>query len=147
MQRMFPDGPTEWRSPVGCSLLHWVAQTPHVRMLDWLLTFPLDVNAPTPYGTTPLMWACFSHQKAMARRLLDHGAALQATGLNGWTALHWACAHEWVDGVTWLLEQGANPDAQTDRGHRPEEVVSMSSPHYATLCARLKAVRHDCGLK
>jgi ankyrin repeat protein len=147
LQLWFPDGPTQWRSPGGSSLLHMAAHTPHLPVLDWLLTFPFDVNESTQYGATPLMWACHGCQPIMARRLLAHGAALQATDLKGWTALHWACAHEWVDGVTWLLEQGADPDAQNDQEHRPEEVVSGFSPHYAVLCTRLEAARHGCGLK
>jgi hypothetical protein len=148
LQRWFPDGPAEWRSPLGgYSLLHVVAQTPHVPVLDWLQTFPLDIDDPTVGGHTPLMWACYCQEEAMVRRLLDHGAHVQATDSKGWTALHYACVQQWVDGAAWLLDQGADPDAQTDQGHRPEEVVPMSSLCRAILCARLEAARHGCGLK
>jgi uncharacterized protein len=147
LQRLFPDGPAQWRDAGGHSALHGVAQTPHVLMLDWLLTFPMNVNESDHYSTTPLMWACYCQEEAMVRRLLDYGADLQATGPRGWTALHYACVQQWVDGAAWLLQQGADPDAQTNQGHRPEEVVSVFSPHYATLCALLNDARHGCGLK
>jgi uncharacterized protein len=147
LQRLFPDGPTEWRSPQRGSLLHWVTQTHHVSVLDWLLTFPMDVNEPTLHGTTPLMWACVHQNEAMTRRLLDQGARVQATDSKGWTALHWACMYGWVDGVAWLLERGADPDTRNRRGRLPEDYLSVSSPHHATLCARLEAARGGCGLK
>jgi hypothetical protein len=147
LQRWFPDGPTQWRDPWGDSMLHRVVETPHVPVLDWLQTFPLDIDDPTDHGTTPLMCACYGRQEVMVRWLLAQGAALRATDSKGWTALHYACAHEWVAGVTWLLDQGADPDAQTDQGHRPQEVVSVFIPHYAALCDLLEAARHGCGLK
>jgi uncharacterized protein len=147
LQRMFPDGPTQWRSPAGSSLLHWVVQTPHAPVLDWLLTFPFDVNRPADLGLTPLMWACVYQNEAMARRLLDQGAHVQATDSKGWTALHWACSYEWMDGVALLLEQGADPDVRDRRGRLPKDHGSVSSPHYATLCALLEAARGGCGLK
>jgi uncharacterized protein len=147
LQQLFPDGPTEW-SYDGCSLLHMAVRMPHAPVLDWLLTFPFDVNAPTPViKTTPLMWACVYRNEAMARRLLAQGADLQATDLYGRTALHWTCMYGWAGGVTWLLEQGADPEARDEKGRLPEDTVSVSSPHYATLCALLEAARQGCGLK
>jgi ankyrin repeat protein len=114
--------------------------------MDWLLTFPLDVNELADHGTTPLMWACVYRNEAMARRLLAQGADLQATDLYGRTALHWTCMYGWAGGVTWLLEQGADPDARDQYGRLPEDVGS-SSPHRATLCALLDAARQGCGIK
>jgi hypothetical protein len=102
LQRWFPDDPTQWRSSGGSSLLHWVVQTPHVPVLNWLLTFPMDVNESNYYGTTPLMWTCLYQNEAMARRLLTQEADLQATDLKGrrcttrvlttgWTG--WSCCY------------------------------------------------------
>jgi ankyrin repeat protein len=147
LQRMFPDGPTEWRSSDGCSLLHQVVQTSHLHVLDWLLTFPLNMNETTFRGITPLMWTCIGREPAIVRRLLDHGADVHATSLLGRTALHNACAHSWMDGVAVLLEQGANPDARDRQGRLPEDDLPVFSPHRDTLCARLDAARHGCGLK
>jgi hypothetical protein len=147
LQRWFPGGPTQWRSTEGGSLLHWVAQTPHLPVLDWLLTFPMNVNAPTAHGYTPLMWACYCRQPAMVRRLLDHGADVQATDLQKQTALHYACVHTWVDGVVLLLEYGADPEARDCQGRLPEDRLAVWFPHYATLCDLLNAARHGCGLK
>jgi uncharacterized protein len=147
LQRLFPDDPTEWRSPRGDSLLHLVVRTSQVPVLDWLLTFPFDVNRPSIYGHTPLMGACVYRQEAMVRRLLAQGAHVQATDRVGRTALHNACAHSWMGGVVVLLEQGANPDARDQKGRLPEDHLPVSSPRRATLCALLEAARHGCGLK
>jgi uncharacterized protein len=149
LQQLFPDGPTQWRSPGGDSLLHVVVRTPHVPVLDWLLTFPLDVNGSNSTdGTTPLMWACFYEQKGMARRLLAQGARVQAADHGGRTALHWACGYHWVDGVAWLLEQGADPEARDEQGRLPEDFrLFAPGPCHATFCALLNAARQGCGLK
>jgi ankyrin repeat protein len=147
LQRLFPDDPTQWRDPWGCSLLHVAARSPHLPVLDWLFAFPFDVNQPTVHGYTPLMWACVFGQKAMARRLLDQGAHVQATDRQGRTALHYACSREWVNGVAWLLEQKADPEARDEKERLPEDHWSVDSPHHATLLDLLDAARHGCGLK
>jgi uncharacterized protein len=147
LQRGFPDGPTEWRSSHGCSLLHWVVRTPHLPVLDWLLTFPFDVNRPVDLGLTPLMWACVYQNEAMARRLLAQGTHVQATDYLGRTALHWACAYGWMDGVALLLERGTDPDARDRQGRLPEDHGSVFGPRHATLLGLLEAARHGCGLK
>jgi ankyrin repeat protein len=146
-QRLFPDGPTQWRDPRGGSLLHWVVETPHLPVLDWLLTFPLNVNGPTHQGFTPLMRACVGRQEAMVRWLLDHGACVHATTRKGWTVLHFACFREWVDGVALLLKYGADPEARDEKGRLPEDEWPVDSPHRATLLDLLDAARHGCGLK
>jgi ankyrin repeat protein len=142
LQRWFPDDPTEWRSPGGLSLLHLVVETPHLPVLDWLLTFPLDVNEPAP-----LIWACGHRQEALVRRLLDHGASVHATDLEGWTVLHWACSCDWVDGVALFLEYGADPEARDRWEHLPEDHLSVNSPHHTALLGLLDAARPGCGLK
>jgi ankyrin repeat protein len=146
-QRLFPDGPTQWRDPRGGSLLHWVVKTPHLPVLDWLLTFPLDVNEPTPSGVAPLTVACGHRQEALVRRLLDHGASVHATDLEGWTVLHWACSCDWVDGVALFLEYGADPEARDRWEHLPEDHLSVNSPHHTALLGLLDAARPGCGLK
>jgi uncharacterized protein len=147
LQRWFPDGPTEWRDSTGHSLLHWVVQTPHVSVLDWLQTFSFNVDVRTDGRSTPLMGACCCGQKVMVRWLLAQGADLRATDCLGRTALHYACMYRWVDGAAWLLEQGADPEARDDEDLLPEDHWSVSSPHHATFCDLLDAARHGCGLK
>jgi ankyrin repeat protein len=131
----------------GCSLLHWAVQTPHLPVLDWLLTFPIDVNAPTNYGHTPLMRACVGRQKDMVRRLLDLGAHVHATDSEGWTTLHCACSHGRVEVVALLLEYGADPEARDCRGRLPEDDLYVRDTRYATLLDLLADARRGCGLK
>jgi ankyrin repeat protein len=147
LQRMFPDGPTEWRSPGGSSLLHMAAHTPHLPVLDWLLTFPFDVNESTQYGATPLMWACLWRQEAMTRRLLAQGAQVHVADSAGFTSLHYACSEGWIEGATLLLEYGADPEARDERGRLPEDHWPVPNPRRATLRALLDAARQGCGLK
>jgi ankyrin repeat protein len=147
LQRLFPDGPVQWRGSSGCTLLHQVVVTSHVPVLNWLLTFSMDVNAVTPGGFTPLLLACLWRQKSMVRRLLAQGAHVQVADPCGQTALHWACAHEWVDGMALLLEHNADPNAQDHRGRIPGYNWSAFNPRYATLRDLLDAARHGCGLK
>jgi ankyrin repeat protein len=143
LQRWFPDDPTLWRGAWGYSLLHLVAQTSHLHVLDWLLTFLPNVNEPVSCGYTPLMWTCQYHQEAMARRLLVQGADLQMTDCLGRTALHWACAYRWMDGVALLLEYGADPDVRDHRERLPEDHLSVANPLHTLLAE----ARLGCGLK
>jgi uncharacterized protein len=147
LQLWFPDGPTQWRSPGGSSLLHMAAHTPHLPVLDWLLTFPFDVNESTQYGATPLMWACHGCQPIMARRLLAHGAQVHVADSAGFTSLHYACSEGWIEGATLLLEYGADPEARDERGRLPEDHWPVPNPRRATLRALLDAARQGCGLK
>jgi ankyrin repeat protein len=147
LQRVFSHDPTQWRSSTGESLLHMAVRVPHLPVLDWLLTFPMDVNGRSARGITPLMWACVHRQEAMVRRLLDHGADLQATDEEGRTALHWVCSHQWTDGVAWLLEQGADPDARDIWKRLPEDGLNWFKPCHTPLRALLDAARQGCGLK
>jgi ankyrin repeat protein len=111
----------------------------------------MDVNELTGSSFTPLMWTCVFGKEAMTRRLLEHGANVQATDSEGQTVLHFACIHEWVDGVALLLAYGADPDARDGDGDLPEDGWSVDSPHRATLLDLLDAARHaaqhGCGLK
>jgi ankyrin repeat protein len=157
LQRLLPGNPTQWRSPWGLSLLHVVVRTPHLHVLNWLVTFSVDVNEPTVHGTTPLMWACYCSredrlrlsldQGVMIRWLLDHGARVHAADPTGCTALHYACSEDWIEGATLLLEWGADPEARDHQDHLPEDLSRVMSSYYATLCDLLGAARRGCGLK
>jgi ankyrin repeat protein len=146
LHRLFPHDPTQWRSPQEHSLLHWTLQTPHLPVLNWLLTFSVDVNAPTMNKYTPLMWTCIYQHEGMARRLLDQGAHVQTAGFLGQTALHFACSRKWVDGVILLLQHGADPEVRDARGKLPNELVG-THPDHAVIDDLLNAAQHGCGLK
>jgi ankyrin repeat protein len=147
LQRLFSDDPTQWRGTRGDSVLHLVAETSHVPVLDWLLTFPLDVNVHTDYGHTPLMWACHYGQGDVVRWLLDHGADPRAVTPRGYTSLHYACSEHWIQGVALLLEYEADPEARTRDGRLPKDELVKADPSYAPLCVLLDAARQGCGLK
>src|SRR5579885_1313166 len=60
-------------------------------------------------------------------RLVAHGANVNARGLDGMTPLYWAMEHESKDGVSWLLNHGADPNAVFARdGTSATSLAAMS---------------------
>ena len=55
------------------------------------------------------------------RTAVDLGGDIQARSESGDTALHAAAAHGMDSLVTWLVERGANPDAENERGQTPRD--------------------------
>jgi uncharacterized protein len=152
LQEVFPDGPTNAPDIHGFRILSLVAYTTHTHLLDWLLTFPLDVNAGDMDGNTPLMVACFLCCEDMARRLLAHGANVHAQNAGGHTALHLACMKLWAEGIALLLHHNADPNALNRAGKLPEEIdiqqiVPPQNPAYLAMKELLDDSRQGCGLK
>jgi ankyrin repeat protein len=61
--------------------------------------------------------ACRNGELAVAKLLLDHGAAIDAKGYFGATGLHWAAHNGHGDVVRWLLDRGASPDLRDTKFH------------------------------
>ncbi|MDB4725336.1 ankyrin repeat domain-containing protein, partial [Akkermansiaceae bacterium] len=68
-------------------------------------------RAASPDGMTPLLEAAHKDDTALAKRLLDSGAAPSAENRYGITPLYLACLNGNGDLVTALLEAGADPNA------------------------------------
>ncbi|MDB4353979.1 ankyrin repeat domain-containing protein [Akkermansiaceae bacterium] len=68
-------------------------------------------RAASPDGMTPLIEAAHKDDTALAKRLLDSGAAPSAENRYGITPLYLACLNGNGDLVTALLEAGADPNA------------------------------------
>jgi ankyrin repeat protein len=152
LQEGLPNGrPTNDPVIHGFTLLHLVAQTSHTHVLDWLMTFPLDIRRGRHDGTTPLMRACLCRQADMIHRFLAHGARLEDQTVKRWTALHLLCSQGWVQGVALLLSYGANPDARDMYFRLPDQNIRLDASDQDRLDIKnlIEAARHPhgCGLK
>jgi hypothetical protein len=149
LQRLFATPPTDETIRIDrYTLLHFVVNTPHTHILDWLLTFPLNADVRDPYGNTPLMCACFTQHEPMVLRLLAYGVSLDERDDMGYTALHWSCSRGWVEGVSRLLLYGADPNLRTRSGFLPEDCYWRgSATDFRAICDLLRAARETCGLK
>nr|XP_032831981.1 ankyrin repeat domain-containing protein 40-like isoform X1 [Petromyzon marinus] len=61
----------------------------------------------------------------LVKRLVSEGVAVNsANDLNGWTGLHWACKRGRGSVVSFLLESGADKEALTAKGEKPQQLTS-----------------------
>ena len=88
------------------------------RIAELLSGNPMQVNAYSPDGFTPLHLACFFGQEAAARLLLERGADPGATARNPMRVqpLHSAAAGRQLGIVRMLLERGAPVNARQHLG-------------------------------
>jgi len=76
----------------------------------------VDVNKPTPYGTTPLHRAAGAGFKDIAKLLIDKGANVNARDSWNWTPLHSAVSKDMIE---LLIAKGANVNARDGDGRTP----------------------------
>lgn len=119
------------------------AQTDTIRML---LKWRVDPNLRDSRGLTPAFYAATvaehagSEQEpqrlATVRALIENGTQLEATSDAGDTILHIAAGSGLSSIVSYLLEQGANPDSRNASGATPADVAAASGhPRTARLLA------------
>jgi len=99
--------------PNGDPLLFIAARAGNRATADVLLAAKANVNAKNRFGDTPLMAAALNGQLEIARRLRMQGAELEP---RGWTPLIYAATGGHDDVVVYLLDQGANINAQSPNG-------------------------------
>lgn len=77
--------------------MHCATWKGHLETVAFLLSAGANVNAHNTndhWGTTPLHAAAHANQAAMAKRLLDHGADVNAKDLNGKTPMYHTTFHK-----------------------------------------------------
>ncbi len=112
--------------PTGTSTpLHDVAAFGTVAEAQALLDEGADVDARDADGRTPLYQAAnFNDDPGMIQLLVDAGADTEAKSMMfGRTPLHQAVQFGSAPVVEALLDQGANIEAEDDRGSRPLDMV------------------------
>jgi hypothetical protein len=100
-------------SPGSGTWLHRAAQTDNVAMVAMLVEeFGFDVNSPISKNNAngPLFWAAAEGCVNVARWLLDHGAKVDAPGINPPTPLASAATAGSLEIARLLLERGADPN-------------------------------------
>lgn len=61
----------------------------------------------------------------LVTKLVNEGVDVNsANDLNGWTGLHWACKRGRASVVAFLLEAGADTEALTAKGEKPQQLTS-----------------------
>ncbi|UKZ80411.1 hypothetical protein TrVFT333_008170 [Trichoderma virens FT-333] len=100
--------------------LHLAAGFGMVKATKLLLERGYDPDSKTSYASTPLMWASYHGHEAVARFLIDAGAALEAKDLrHRYTPLMWAInrGHDTV--VKLFLDRGNNVNSRDPNGLTP----------------------------
>jgi ankyrin repeat protein len=84
------------------------------QVVEVLLKNPqLAVDRPNQFGETGLMFAALKGDLALARRLVERGAAINRPG---WNPLHYAASGPEPELVAWLLMRGAELEARSPNG-------------------------------
>ncbi len=93
------------------------------------------INAPQPNGETLLDTAAAQGNLAVAKLLLDSGAAVNGVKQPGLTPLHYAAANARNSMVETLLSSGAKPNVQTVTGVTPLHLAAHKG--YETVAKTL----------
>jgi Ankyrin repeats (3 copies)/Ankyrin repeats (many copies) len=114
----------------GKNPLHGAAYSGNLEVVRILIEYdPAYINARDDDGETPLHWASRGHNfkdSSVVRLLLEHGADVNAQGLNGWTPLHLASFKGALEVVRPLLEHGADVEAKDNGGETALQVAASS---------------------
>ena len=118
------------RNDMGYTLLHATCDKGHESVVKSLIEAGADVNVREGAGKgllrlvlrrgqTPLHRAAAVDSAAIARMLIDAGAAVNCYDYRHSTPLHWAAKHGNYDMVSMLVGAGANVSARDDDGCEP----------------------------
>ncbi|XP_034948977.1 uncharacterized protein [Chelonus insularis] len=115
----------------GDTVLHKAIESQvDVEFIATLLKLNLPVNATNKNLYTPLHIACrfnFDNTpktKEHIKLLLGYNANINCTDSHLMTPLHYACYLHKLEIVALLLENGANPNAKSEKGQTPLHIVS-----------------------
>ena len=78
------------------------------------------------YGSTPLHWAAYNGNEAIARLFLDRGANPNLQNNDGQTPLLWAALFRYEAIVRLLLDRGADPNLQDNDGWTPLHCAAVN---------------------
>lgn len=101
----------------GFTPLHWAAVEGNTFIVRKLLEYGGKINATNESGETPLWLAAYNNQDSIVRRLVEAGAEVDCchTVLRQ-TPFHWAAWNKNAPLMAYLLEHGANINAQNCSG-------------------------------
>jgi ankyrin repeat protein len=132
----------------GANAMQLAAEMADVDMLALLLDAGADADSPNPESQTALMLVARTGNVDAARLLVEHGATVDAREQWGQqTALMWASARRHPAMMEYLMEQGADKDAQSRaadyRRHLTKEgrAKSLDAGGFTPL---MYAIRENC---
>ena len=120
------DAAEQWR---GQTALMWAAVEGNAGAVLELLAGGADVQARSAAGFTPLLFAVRHNRPAVLRALVDAGADVNDALPDGMSALCLATLNAHYDVGVWLLEQGADPNADAQGWTALHQLVWARRPN------------------
>jgi ankyrin repeat protein len=111
--------PNDREESRGRTPLHMAAEYGDIELVDLLIRYRADVNAPDRDRNTPLHYAVMRGHKHVAEFLLKNRANSNAQNKDGRTPLHIAALNNNIELVQLLLRYGANPQKRDAAGKTP----------------------------
>jgi uncharacterized protein len=119
-----------WSSVAFCGEIHDAAKSGDLaRVKSMLLANPNLALSMGSYDWTPLHYAAYNGDRAMAELLLANGADVNAKDYFSGTPLHQAVMKAHKAMVEFLLAKGANVNAKDKSGDTPLHMAAMYKRH------------------
>ncbi|XP_028766880.1 uncharacterized protein LOC114724652 [Neltuma alba] len=130
---------TSWKAPdsrdsQGQSLLHLAISQSRPDLVQLLLEFKPDIEAPNRAGSTPLEAASSSGESLIAELLLAHKANTERSESSVWGPIHHAAKGGHLEVLRLLLLKGANVDSRAKDG---STALHLAVEERRRDCARL----------
>jgi ankyrin repeat protein len=114
------------RDPKGMPALSVAVKRESPKAFEILLAHPgIDVDAPNAAGETALMLTAIAGDLEASQHLVARGAKLQ---LPGWSPIHYAASGPNTTLTQWLLDRGAQVDAESPNGTTPLMLAAQHAP-------------------
>lgn len=97
--------------------LHMAVKRNNLDIVRKLCSIGADINCRSKYGSVVLEYAICRKDKRMANLLLELGADVDQPGHNNNPLLCMFALWGWLNGVIFLLDNGANINAKNPHGH------------------------------
>lgn len=96
--------------------IHFAAQSGAVEAMDWLVKNGVDLQlkCKSDLASTPLEIAVMDNQVGVLDYLLTKNVAINQPGTNNWYPLHLSIRHECFKTFVWLIDNGADINAEQD---------------------------------
>ncbi|TMW55394.1 hypothetical protein Poli38472_013285 [Pythium oligandrum] len=127
--------------PQNATLMHVAASKGDVRMIDYLMTSALDVDAVDDYGWSLLHYTASCNQATVIVPLLDKGLLVDTRNYEAQTALHVAASSYAVEVVRVLLEYGSDVNALDELDMHPLLFAVLGETDERALDREIECVR------